>query len=169
MAERYYPKKITTAAVGLTVPVCEEVAASTGKKPAAVLRIAGRVSKVEKGTTSIGEYNKFQGEFEAINLVDGSIHRSQALIVPPVAEQPLLDFVNAVKKESPDAVVEVAADITVQFYDNKIPNGTKFCWGVKPLIEPDPKSDSLSLLMSSFGEPPRLIASKPEEKTKGKK
>jgi len=136
-------KKITTKEVGLTVAICEEVAASDkGHKPVPVMRLYGDVYVVEEAkTTQFGSYVPFKGNFEAVNVVDGTIHRAQTLLLPQVAEMVVCDMVTSGQKQTPGSPVRIALDITAQFHDAK--NGTKFKFGCVSLIK-GPIVDAIS-------------------------
>jgi len=159
MATRAYPKKITPSTIGLKTADLEKVAAEKGKqKPVVVMRTYGRVSKMENGQTAFGSFIKFQGEFEAVNLLDESIHRSKTLILPACAETCLLEQIGAAKQDSKELLaVEFGLDITVEYYKNATLKGTEFRWGVRPLNEPSGE-DSLSKLGQQFGSLPLLTA-----------
>lgn len=142
-------KKITTRDCGLDVTTLSDVAAAKGKKAdIAVLRIAGTIDKAESLSSQYGPYIKFFGQFEAHNLLNDSVFRSRALIVPAVAEAAIEGMYNA-GSQGGDQTVTVAFDITVKYYENPNKQGTKFRFSVAPLIEPK-EDDVIARLMKSL-------------------
>lgn len=162
---RNYPKKITTAMIGLGVEVLQDYAEKNGKrKPVAVCNVFGRVRKTSTEQSQYGPYTRYNGEFEAINLLDNTSHRSRVLILPQVAETALDEQVGSVKQSDPEAVVEFGLVINVQYYNNPNKTGTRFRFGVNPLGQPS-NDDALSQIGQRFG----AIPSAQIEEKKGKK
>ena len=156
-AKRFYPKKITVKEINLSTEALEAIAEQSGKgKGVVVARIYGRIMKTESGNSQYGPYTRYYGEFEAVNTVDGSVHRSQQLIVPAVGEAMVAEMLASVKKDNPDAVVQIGFDVSVKYYDNSNKSGTKFKFEVSPLV--DKGEDALSLMGQSFGTLPMLSA-----------
>jgi len=117
--------------MGLRPSDIEEICA--GKtKPVAVLRVWGIASVATPGTSQYGNYVKFGGEFGAINLVSGDEARSQALVLPGVAEGVVKALFDKAAKDGGAAQVgvEICAEENIS-----AKGGTKFRWVVKPLFE----------------------------------
>lgn len=155
MPARSYPKKLTTATCGLSVDLCEKVAAEQKGKEVPVLRIGGTVRSMEEKSSQFGPYKRFKGDFEAVNCVTGEIYRSGDCILPPCAETPIVDLVmRAKEQEGAEAAVQFGVDITVKYYKHPTLKGTEFVWGARPLGE---QADSpMSALLQSFGAVPLI-------------
>jgi len=161
MSAPEYLKKITTSTVGLmpkamTAIACDE---KLGGKPVPVVRVYGTVRAEREGMTQFGPFTAFQGEFEAVNLVNGKKFRSKTLIVPELGTQMLQDALSEAKAESPDAFIQFGMDITVE--ENKSgKGGTLYKWGIVPVKQPDfrGENDALSMFGKSLGELPPMIA-----------
>lgn len=152
---RYYPKKITTKFCHLDTETLEEYAEANGKKkPAPVLTVFGRVRKSATEQSTYGPYQRYSGEFEAINLVDQTSHRSRVLILPEVAEQALDELIGQVQRANPEALVEFGLTVTVEYYDNPNKSGTKFRFGVSPLGKPS-DDDALGEIGKRLGAIPQ--------------
>jgi hypothetical protein len=125
-------KKVTVAAMGFSTHDLEEIAAASNPKPVSVLRIWGIVSGREPGTSQYGQYMRFKGEIGALNLVSGSEARAQSLLLPAIAETVVNSLFDKAAKDGGTA--QIAVEITVAF-NASTKGGTKFVYGVKPLIE----------------------------------
>ena len=155
-----YLRKITPKDCQAGGKDAESCAIAADGDEVAILRIGGRISGSETGKTAISEYVKFKGDFEAINAMTGQHYRSQALIVPAVAEQLLCDL-----SADGSETVQFGLDITVMKQENER-GGWKFRYGVRSLMSPKVK-DALSQLMDSFDTAiPLLSATKPDKKAK---
>lgn len=108
------------------------------KQPTMLATIFGRCSAKEAGTSDHGEYVKFKGEFEGLNVSNGESYRASVLIVPKVLEG-LLD--QAISLDEVNAV-DFAVEIWAEPNEKSI---TGYSYGVKPLIQPK-ESDALSAL-----------------------
>lgn len=132
MAVTLFPKKITTQTMGLKPDVLEEIAAAAGGKQVSVLRVWGIVSGMTPGVSQFGNFQKFTGELAAINLITGDEARSQALLLPSVAEGVVASLYNKAAKDGGSAQIgiEVAVEENIS-----AKGGTKFRYIVKPLFE----------------------------------
>ena len=133
----------------------------------------GRVTdkKSEVSTTNGEPYTRFIGEFQAVNLANEEVYRSDVLILPAVAEIPLKDMTQNLEENGP-AVFGI--DVTFKpTYSEEFP----YQFGVN--IHGDvPQLDFLSKLESSMPPPPMLpdlskleleeSETEKEEKPKGK-
>lgn len=153
-----FHKKLTTKECGLDALTVQE-AAKEFKKPTPVLRFTGDVHSTEPMTGNLGPYTKFNGRFHAVNLLDGTVHRSPVALLPTEAQEAVEAMVSAGKRDSKDAIVRVAVDITAVYYENRNPTGTKFKYGVQPLIEVSGKDD-LASFCESFPLPQKLLPQK---------
>jgi len=148
-------KKVTTATMGFTTHSLEEIAAASQPKTVSVLRIWGIVSGREQGTSQYGQYMKFKGEIGALNLVDGTEARAQAVLLPQIAETVVNSLYDKAAKEGGSA--QIGLEITVEF-NNSAKGGTKFRYGVKPLIE-FKGEDALSVMAKQL-PPPAMLTDK---------
>jgi hypothetical protein len=155
-----YLKKITTKHVGLATSQMESIAKKAfdkadGAAEVAVLRVYGRARTATQGQGQYGPWTKFGGEFEAKNLVNGEVFRSTHLCVPPMGEQMLNDMLDC--REDKEAWVQFGFDVTVSYNDTSA-GGTKFAYGVQPLLEQTtPKDDILTQLGASLPAPKALL------------
>lgn len=132
MSISLFPKKVTTASMRLATRELEGIAQAHDPKPVPVLRVWGIVSNRQPGTSQFGNYMKFMGEIAAINLLTGEEARSQALILPQVAETVVNSLFDKAAKDNASA--QIALEVTVEF-NNSQKGGTRFRYGVRPLIE----------------------------------
>lgn len=132
MAVTLFPKKITTQTMGLKPDVLEEIAAEAKGKQVSVLRVWGIVSGMTPGVSQFGNFMKFTGELAAINLITMDEARSQALLLPGVAEGVVASLYNKASKDGGSAQIgiEVAVEENIS-----AKGGTKFRYIVKPLFE----------------------------------
>ena len=125
-----YLSKITVASMGLKTAQLEKVAqGSEGVTP--VLNVYGFLSDMEAGESTFGTYTKFKGEIEGANLLTGELFRSGVLILPSIAETPLVNEMSSIDKGEK---LKFALEIGVQENVSK-KGGTRFKYAVKPLIE----------------------------------
>lgn len=155
-----YLKKVTTKHVRLSTKQMEEIAEAAMKKAGepvdvAVMRVYGRARTATQGQGTYGPWTKFGGEFEAVNLVTKEVFRSTHLCLPPMGEQMLSDMLES--REDKDAWVQFGVDVTVAFNDSA-KGGTKFSYGVQPLMETtQPKDDILTQLGAKLPKPKALL------------
>lgn len=148
MAITLFPKKISTQTLGLRPAEIEALVA--GKtKPVPVMRVWGIISGATPGTSQYGNYVKFTGEIAAINLISTDEARSQALLLPGVAEGVVKSLFDKAAKVGGSAQfgIEVCAEENIS-----AKGGTKFRWVVKPLIEYK-GDDALSEMAKSLPAP----------------
>lgn len=149
-----FPKKITVKTMGLSTRQLEEIAVGRDNgNPLSVVRVWGLVKTAKAGTTSFGTYLTFSGEIAALNLVDGKEARSQMLIVPPQAETIISGMLDKATKDG--GAAQVALEITVTENTSEQARqgrGTKFCYGVKPIIEPSGE-DALTTMAKALPAP----------------
>ncbi len=122
--------------------------------PTAVMRIAGIASKLQHGQSDYGDWVKFKGQFNVINLLTGEQTISGTCMLPGVASE-LLE--GAMLGAETDNSVEFAFDIIL------VPDDTSmvgYRYEAKPLIEAK-EDDPLLRLMASL---PAL--EKPKKATK---
>lgn len=168
-------KKLTTKAMGLQTVELQDIAAEHGmKKPVSIARVYGMIKKSEPKTTSIGVSQCYTGEFEAVNLISGAKFRASTMYVPGVAEVVLDQLLASAQLQDKSATAQFGFDLTIQYYDNKNPTGTRFTFGVKPLLQPeesDPLSKMAKMLEEVAGAPKFLALPEVAEKApaKGKK
>jgi hypothetical protein len=163
----FFPKKITTRGMGLEVRIAEKIAFDANPKPISVIRIWGILSSSKPMQGNLGPYTVYQGEIAALAYFkkddDGTDFeaRSTTLLVPGVVEGYLNKLFDFISEDAGKASVEFGFEITVQYNQSaeKYPNGTKFMFGVKPLIEPK-GDDALALMAKRFPKPPMLIEHK---------
>ncbi|WWT37792.1 ssDNA binding protein [Enterobacteria phage PRDasparagus] len=106
------------------------------KENTALASIYGRVRGKKVGQSTFGDFIKFEGEFEGVNIATGEVFRSGALILPKVLESLLAGAVDG--ENTVDFAVEVWAKPSEK-------GNTGYEYGIKPLIEPA-ASDELAQL-----------------------
>lgn len=138
-------RKITTAGIGLSMPVLEDAVKGNGDKYREVMRVYGTVASAEPGKdTGLGPYSVFSGEFEAQNMLSGDKFRSAKLILPSIAEVPLLGML------SDDKAMRVKFALAITANENRsMKGGKKYRFGVTPLMEMD-ANDELSRIAASL-------------------
>lgn len=106
------------------------------KENTALASVYGRVRGKKVGQSTFGDFIKFEGEFEGVNIATGEVFRSGALILPKVLESLLAGAVDG----------ENTVDFAVEIWAKPSEKGnTGYEYGVKPLIEPA-ASDELAAL-----------------------
>lgn len=118
--------------MGLKTSQLEEIAVGAAGTQVPVLRVWGIVSGMKSGVSQFGTYQRFTGEIAAINLVTQDEARSQALLLPAVAEGVVASLFAKASKDGGSAQIglEIAVEENVS-----AKGGTKFRYVVKPLIE----------------------------------
>lgn len=74
-------RKITTKEVGWERAAVAEKVIKAGK-PVLLYTVIGVVNNFKPGSTTMGDFAKLVGEFEAINLETGAVFQSSACILP---------------------------------------------------------------------------------------
>lgn len=123
------------------------------KEPREIAKIFGSARQFAVGTTTYGDFVKFKGDFEAINMATGETFRSNSLLVPQILEnmlvQALLDAGARAGKTKTAKDAEVQGDpatAPVEFAvivgvrpagskDGAAPAGTGYEFTLKPLVE----------------------------------
>lgn len=108
------------------------------EKDSMIATIYGRCTDKKAGTSDHGEYIRFIGEFEGINVDTGEAYRSGNMIVPKTLET-LLDA--AITLDESNAV-DFAVEVWVEKNESSI---TGYSYLIKPLIKPA-ESDVLANL-----------------------
>lgn len=144
-----YCKKITVSGIGLDTDTLETTAGENKKGNIPVMRVYGRIDDAKTGQSQFNEYVRFSGEFESVNLIDGSVWRSRSLIVPEIAEQNLQDMYN---QAGEGASIDFAVDVTVSYYESN-KGGRKFRYGVTTVLDNSGGEDNLSKIRKQLPEP----------------
>lgn len=125
-------------------------AANSVHEPRELASIYGAARQFVTGVTTYGDYTKFKGDFEAVNLGTGEAFKSSALILPEIVETMLINALlaegakagkaktaNAAEQAGTDAQapVEFAFTIGVRPTTNKEGSGRGYEFTVKPLQE----------------------------------
>jgi len=98
------------------------------EKPVKLLQVYGLVRSSEVGKTTYGEYIRFRGNFEAVNLETGQMYQSGALILPAIAESLLYGAAASLEEGS---ALRFAFEIGIK--PSKSPTG--YDYTVTPLVE----------------------------------
>jgi hypothetical protein len=112
-----------------------------------LMRVFGQCDRVKLGNTAFGETVEFQGQFEATNMLDGEIYRSNRLFLPPVLTEMVRSQVIAAQGDDPanDAAVQFAFDIGADSANNA--HGYQYT--IEPLTPPS-KSDPLEAMRAAL-------------------
>lgn len=151
-------RRITIRNVGLKV---SDVRALANKGEGAVvplLRIAGYTTWAQEGQTDKGSFTRLLGEFQAVNLTDGTVYQSGQTILPSF----IADQLAAALKVSTE--LEMALEIGCQADETAIAG---FVYTARPLIEPA-KDSRLAKLLERAGMVNLLPAPAAEEPEKGR-
>lgn len=151
-----YLRRITIRNCGLTVPIVRAAAQKAEGETVPLLRIAGYTTEAQHGQTDKGEFTRLIGEFQAVNILDGTVYQAGQTILPSF----IADQLAAALRVS--AEIEMALEIGVQADESAIAG---FVYTARPLIEPA-KDSRLNKLLERAGMAALLPA--PEGKGKGK-
>lgn len=97
-----------------------------------LFRVIGMANGVKKGTSNFGDWISFSGQFQAISYETGETFRSNALFLPPTAQDALLPVV----MEHGDNGVQFGFDVAVRSVEDKQdPSNTKYEYVCRPLMQ----------------------------------
>jgi len=122
-------KKITVKAV------CGQL--DKPEKATAIMTIFGLIRQATPDKSDYGDYVRFKGQFEAVDLETGSVYQSGTLILPEIAEGLLFGAVSGMDE---DTQLQFALEIGLK--PSKSPTG--YDYTVKPLTDQgtaDPLAD----------------------------
>lgn len=146
-------KKITMKGVGLDSKLCTSLVEKFDRE-IDVCRVVGQIMAAENKINRItgDPFMEFKGEFQATNLATGEIVRSRGLILPGVAEMPLVDHISGLEKgESATFVI----DVTIMPTHTTAANMSKYAWGVN--IKTDISENDFLTKLSESVEPPAML------------
>jgi len=151
MADFSYLSKITIAKIGLK-PVEIKILVESQKEACPVARVLGRTSGFQVVSGELGESNRFDGEFEAINILSGDVFRSKNLFLPQLASDLLEGIlqgandkeaqkfeVDAQSKKGPVKQMKVKFEKNIEFAIDLVAipskSQTGYEWNAQPVIE----------------------------------
>ena len=105
--------------------------------PKALAHILGKANGYKTGSTTYGLYDKFHGEFEAVNLETGEIYVGSNLLCPPIMEALIKDALKNAGAEGGRIGNKAAHEIDVEGKDTESPVLFAFELGVKPTAKKD--------------------------------
>lgn len=105
--------------------------------PKALAHILGKANGYKTGSTTYGLYDKFHGEFEAVNLETGEIYVGSNLLCPPIMEALIKDALKNAGAEGGRIGNKAAHEIDVEGKDTESPVLFLFELGVKPTAKKD--------------------------------
>jgi len=152
MAQVEFLKKITVKGV---CPGLKEM--EKPEKPDAIMTVFGLVTGAKPDRSDYGDYIRFEGNFEAVDMGTGNAYRSGRMILPGIAEGLLAGAFNGEGVES----VQFALEIGIK--PSKSPVG--YDYTVKPLVE-SAENDPLADLRGKLSLP--APKSEPEAAASGK-
>lgn len=146
--------KISNRNVGLSNSALDEAVMECPEGGMAVMRVAGRLASVETDTSQYGEFKRFTGSFNAVNLLTGAEYFSSKLVLPGVSEEVLnTSWENYVEQEGDEAEsITFAIDVTIIPVQDPSPGSSKYTWGCENLIESQVE-DPMKKLMASLPAP----------------
>jgi hypothetical protein len=102
------------------------------KKPAPLFRVYGIIRGLTTGSTQLGEFIKFKGDFLAERVDNGQQFRSSAFIAPkPLDDMLESQYMASVDKETGEAT-EVRFSAEIGYKPDK--NAYGYMWTATPLI-----------------------------------
>lgn len=105
--------------------------------PKALVHIFGKANGYKTGSTTYGLYDKFHGEFEAVDLATGEIYVAQNLLCPPIIESLLKEALKSAGAEGGKVGNKAAHEIDTEGKDTLSPILFAFEIGVKPTVKRD--------------------------------
>lgn len=151
-----FVNKVTVRSIGYKKTDLDSIV-EENEESVLIARFYGRISKSEAGSGTLGDFVKFKGSHEAVNLISQKVYRSKTLILPAIAEGMLIDLLNEAQKDAPEAIMEYGIDISVMPNPSYNGNGAKYQFGMVPLMAPAAE-DSVSQLGQKFGALPQISA-----------
>jgi len=143
--------------MGLAPRELEKILETRPGQKVPVLRIFGELQSATAQTSDLGPYTKFGGKFQAVNLISKEVARSSTLLVPVLAEQFLLDGLDAAKEVDDTASIKFGLDILIE--ENKsTKGGWKFKYAITPLTDFGGGKDVLTEMGEKLGAVPYLEA-----------
>ena len=131
------------------------------KEKRALVRVYGIVNSHDLGSTQYGDFLRFKGNFEAVDLATGDVYRSGQAILPQVAE----DLLHAALVAAGGESVQFGFELGIKESKN---SKTGYELTASPLIKESP-NDPLALMREQIGLPAPEAPKEPEApKTGGK-
>jgi len=106
--------KISTAKMGITQDDIRKVTGKGNGKPVPLFRVYGNVNNVKYGSTDKGEWTRFDGQIEAVNMNTGEVFRSGGLFLPPSVTPFLEGQLLQAKKDENFVSLQFAYDVQVK-------------------------------------------------------
>ncbi len=150
--------KVTLRNIGLDKPDLKEAARSDFP---GVARMLGRATSMEQDSSTFGHFYKFEGFFTGINLQTGEEFVGHICILPALAEQELVEAVEAASQAADGNAFEVEFGFDISVIPNNKPDTVGYEFIVQPLI--NEKKNPLAGLMKALPAPkirPKQIAEK---------
>lgn len=148
-----YLKKISMAKIGLDKKALRK---ACEKGPVRVMRVYGQVSKIEYGSGDNGEWTRFKGQIECVNLLTKQVNRSGALFLPSVAGDSLEGQLIAAKGEDENASVQFGIEVGVIESDK---SAVGYEYTAASMVQ-ESDSDILSAIRASLPDKPVLAGVK---------
>jgi len=147
--------KISNRNVGLNNTVLDEAAMDCPEGGMAVMRVVGRLSEVTTDTSQYGEFKRFSGSFNAVNLITGAEYFSSKMVLPGVSEDVLdkmySDYIEQADDDA-DASITFGIDVTILPVVDPRPGSSRYTWGCENLIE-SKIEDPMKKLLNSLPAP----------------
>lgn len=118
--------KITMKAIGA------QPAPHSITEPKALAHLYGKANGFKTGSTTYGFYDKFNGEFEAVNLETGEVFVGSSLLCPPIMENLIKQALVSAGAEGGKIGNKAAHEKDIEGKDTESPVLFAFEVGVKP-------------------------------------
>ena len=124
----------------ISIKNCECDLANAKDKNLNLMQVIGIARKIEIGTSTYGDWVKFRGSFEAVNLQTGEVYSSANCFLPKIAQDLILDGIESL-------IDKGSVEVSFAFQINSKPANSAigYEYEVKPLIE-TAKNDALEEL-----------------------
>lgn len=154
--------KISMKRIGLTADILTKII-EVKDSEVAVSRVMGQITGVESKISRVTDepYSEFSGTFSVENLLTKEVTRGKKLILPAVAEIPIVDHLRGCNEGDIESTT-FAIDVTITPTHATQPNMSKYQWGVDVLTEVA-EMDFLSHLSQTL-PPPDYVDSPVAEK-----
>ena len=112
--------------------------------------VIGLAEGIETGTGSMGDWQAFEGTFQATKLADGKKYRSKKLFLPDTAAGMLEDAVNGAEGGKVEFAFRIGMRRVIKKNAQGDETGAGYEYTVTPLVEMDEASDPLAALQSKL-------------------
>jgi hypothetical protein len=120
-----------------------------------LFRVIGRSHGIKTGSTNLGEYTAFLGQFEATNAKTGEKFQSGKCFLPNVVTDILVQGMRSVQTVDDNASVEFVLDVGIAPDTSGQPNAYGYVYTVQQVVDVS-ASDPLAALRNVVKEAPQI-------------